>query len=263
MERPPHNDERQGEPGQIIRFPRQWVPLDGIQPLDGDRDEAESSDRRGSAGTETLVADFWDTGDTQEFVAGSEAATARPLKRGEGALRVHLGGGSDVANRSERRRIVAFCAVAAVVAIAAGAAALGRNLILPGTGGTSTPTSAWTAQRTTAASHETTTRGVLAASNGSASRRRPAQRQRKRVVRHKRGVTDGRRSAPVPRRRRKHNDRDQRFYKSRRRIRHHHRFPADWLRVGQPVKSGPPFTHHRSRDLRLPVTRTRQVLNGR
>ena len=79
MERPPHNDERQDESGQIIRFPTRWVPLDGIQPLDEgllgpDRStgvatcEPDAADDRAPV---SEAGDFWAGGDMQEFVATS------------------------------------------------------------------------------------------------------------------------------------------------------------------------------------------------
>jgi hypothetical protein len=84
VERPPHNDEPQDESGQIIRFPTRWVPLDGIQPLDEgllgpDRStgvaicEPDPADDRPP---ESEAGDFWDGGDTQEFVAAAGGPSA-------------------------------------------------------------------------------------------------------------------------------------------------------------------------------------------
>jgi hypothetical protein len=43
VERPPDNDEPPVE-GRVFRFPRLWVPPDGIEPLNEPRAETEASE---------------------------------------------------------------------------------------------------------------------------------------------------------------------------------------------------------------------------
>jgi hypothetical protein len=79
VERPP-NEEEQSEQGRVLRFPRLWVPPDGIEPLVESHAEPEPA---GGADGKTLEADnegspserpafeaggFWERGDMQEFV---------------------------------------------------------------------------------------------------------------------------------------------------------------------------------------------------
>ena len=92
------DDER----GTLIRFPRpEWIPADGIQPLNThDREENSAGEpangehgegaERG-AGTATIEADdFWASGDTQEFVgvvAAADRSAPPPVSRASGVRR--------------------------------------------------------------------------------------------------------------------------------------------------------------------------------
>jgi hypothetical protein len=69
------------ERGTLIHFPRSgWIPADGIQPLNGSprtvdppdaQDEASERPERRAA---FEAGDFWDSGETQEFVGVASAA---------------------------------------------------------------------------------------------------------------------------------------------------------------------------------------------
>ena len=89
MERPPHNDEPPVE-GRVFKFPRLGVPPDGIEPLNESPAETEASNGVGS-GLESPIGapsqtertafeagDFWERGDTQEFVGIAASSAPSP-----------------------------------------------------------------------------------------------------------------------------------------------------------------------------------------
>jgi hypothetical protein len=79
VERPP-SEEEQSEQGRVLRFPRLWVPPDGIEPLvesDAEPEPAEGADGKtrepGNEGSPSErpafeAGGFWERGDMQEFV---------------------------------------------------------------------------------------------------------------------------------------------------------------------------------------------------
>lgn len=94
MARSAHTGSRD-EQGKLIRFPRsRWIPDDGIEPLDGSSQamqtlepsaaepedgSVEGASRRDWPAFE--AGDFWDSGDTQEFVGATSAAQPPPAGR--------------------------------------------------------------------------------------------------------------------------------------------------------------------------------------
>ena len=136
MERPPHNDEPQDESGQIIRFPTRWVPLDGIQPLDEgllgpDRSTGVATCEPDPADDRPPVSeagDFWDGGDTQEFVAaaGGPSAEFSVLRQEVASVAVRAGVEArrcDAGAAGHRRTALISAAALALVAVVVGALA--------------------------------------------------------------------------------------------------------------------------------------------
>ena len=79
-----HNGGPRDEHGKLIRFPRgQWVPEDGIEPLNGETRTADTRSLTNGADGEDRNAfeadDFWDSGETQEFVGVSASRSADAL----------------------------------------------------------------------------------------------------------------------------------------------------------------------------------------
>ena len=138
MERPPHNDERQDQSGQVIRFPTRWVPLDGIQPLDEglldpDRSTGVATCEPDAADDRPPVSepgDFWDGGDTQEFVsAGGGPSTKSSALRHDVASVAARGRGRGPERRrrvqaGHRRAALISAAALALVVVVVGAFAL-------------------------------------------------------------------------------------------------------------------------------------------
>lgn len=158
MERPPHSDERQQEPGQIIRFPRQWVPLDGIQPLDSEPAEprgtgvATCDPEAVEAAAVPETGDFWDGGDTQEFLAvapRSRAAIESPCTHPADSSGADASHEPDAwtEHRGARRRLATSAVAVAVLAVLVGAVVLGERELTARPGGTSASASVEAAHR--------------------------------------------------------------------------------------------------------------------
>jgi hypothetical protein len=104
------NGGTRDEPGTLIRFPGSgWIPADGIQPLNGSARRLDSpgaqeaSSDRPEPRSAFDAGDFWDSGDTQEFVGATSTADGaapdarrrpRPHSFGERILRPRVVGGA-------------------------------------------------------------------------------------------------------------------------------------------------------------------------
>lgn len=114
MKRPPENEEPLVE-GRVFRFPRLWVPPDGIEPLNESPVETEASNGVGSElespidaasqGERTAfeAGEFWERGDTQEFV-GVAASQASPPTGNDDADAITGAGGEEMSRLSPEPR---------------------------------------------------------------------------------------------------------------------------------------------------------------
>ena len=140
------------EQGKLIHFPRSsWVPEDGVEPL------GTTPPASGDATTATLEApgrdveafepdDFWDSGDTQQFVGAGGSTTpigtpvssdaAEPAGAGEPALATSSYAGGTTALGWRALRVPLPTTWVGAVLAAAALAAIGA-LIVSLTGGTS------------------------------------------------------------------------------------------------------------------------------
>lgn len=113
-----NNDNPREDHGNVILFP--GVPRDGVEPLDGVDPAAPTPDDEGN-GSRRLAfeaGDFWDSGDTQEFVgvAGSSSSvTSAVLPGATSTLEPELGYGRRPRRAAFLAPIVMAAASAAVV----------------------------------------------------------------------------------------------------------------------------------------------------
>jgi hypothetical protein len=106
------------ERGTLIRFPGSgWIPADGIQPLNGSTQTVEPPDAEEASGTPERRAafeagDFWDSGETQEFVGAASTAHAAAANADRRRRRCGFG------ERILRPRFVGGALAATILALA-------------------------------------------------------------------------------------------------------------------------------------------------